>query len=199
MIIMYDKVFKRIIDIIISIIGLIIFCLPMFIISIIIKIEDPGPSLFFQRRVGKNDEYFNICKFRSMKVDTPKDKPTHLLENHEQYLLHSGKFIRKYSIDELPQLLNILKGDMSFVGPRPALWNQYDLIEERHKYSVEKVKPGLTGWAQVNGRDELEIPIKAKYDGEYVKKESFLFDLKCLFLTIKKVFTADGVVEGKHD
>lgn len=196
---MYDKVFKRVIDIIFSIIGLIIFCLPMIIIFVLIKSEDAGPVFFFQRRVGINDKYFNICKIRSMKMNTPKDKPTHLLENPEQYLLPIGAFMRKYSIDEIPQLINILKGDMSFVGPRPALWNQYDLIEERHKYGVEKVKPGLTGWAQVNGRDELDVLTKAKYDGEYVNKESFLFDIKCVVLTIKKVFTADGVVEGKHE
>ena len=168
----------------------------MLIIALIIKIEDPGPALFKQKRVGNHKKHFMLMKFRSMRMDTPHDTPTHLLENHEQYILKSGKFLRKSSLDELPQLFNIFAGQMSIIGPRPALWNQFDLIEERDKYGANDVLPGLTGWAQVNGRDELEIPVKAKLDGEYVTRLSFLFDLKCFFKTIGAVFTHDGVVEG---
>lgn len=183
-------------DIIISLNGILFLGIPMLIIAIIIKIEDPGPALFKQKRVGKNKEHFMLMKFRSMRMDTPHDTPTHLLENPEQYILKSGKFLRKSSLDELPQLFNILAGQMSIIGPRPALWNQYDLIEERDKYHANDVLPGLTGWAQVNGRDELEIPVKAKFDGEYVENLSFGFDLKCFFKTIGAVFKSEGVVEG---
>ena len=193
---MYKKFFKRFLDIIISLNGILFLGIPMLIIAIIIKIEDPGPALFKQKRVGKNKEHFMLMKFRSMRMDTPHDTPTHLLENPEQYILKSGKFLRKSSLDELPQLFNILAGDMSIIGPRPALWNQYDLIEERDKYHANDVLPGLTGWAQVNGRDELEIPVKAKFDGEYVENLSFGFDLKCFFKTIGAVFKSEGVVEG---
>ena len=193
---MYTHFFKRLIDIVQSFIGIIVLGIPMLIIAAAIKHEDPGPALFRQKRIGKNKKYFMLLKFRSMKMSTPHDVPTHQLENPEQYLLKCGKTLRKLSLDELPQLFNILKGDMSIIGPRPALWNQDDLIAERDKYGVNGVKPGLTGWAQINGRDELEIPIKAKLDGEYVEKQSFLFDCKCFFGTIGKVLKSDGVVEG---
>ena len=193
---MYTHFFKRLIDIVLSFIGIIVLGIPMLIIAAVIKHEDPGPALFRQKRIGKNKKYFMLLKFRSMKMSTPHDVPTHQLENPEQYLLKCGKTLRKLSLDELPQLFNIPKGDMSIIGPRPALWNQDDLIAERDKYGANGVKPGLTGWAQINGRDELEIPIKAKLDGEYVEKQSFLFDCKCFFGTIGKVLKSDGVVEG---
>lgn len=193
---MYTHFFKRLIDIVLSFIGIIVLGIPMLIIAAVIKHEDPGPALFRQKRIGKNKKCFMLLKFRSMKMSTPHDVPTHQLENPEQYLLKCGKTLRKLSLDELPQLFNILKGDMSIIGPRPALWNQDDLIAERDKYGANGVKPGLTGWAQINGRDELEIPIKAKLDGEYVEKQSFLFDCKCFFGTIGKVLKSDGVVEG---
>lgn len=193
---MYTHFFKRLIDIVLSFIGIIVLGIPMLIIAAVIKHEDPGLALFRQKRIGKNKKYFMLLKFRSMKMSTPHDVPTHQLENPEQYLLKCGKTLRKLSLDELPQLFNILKGDMSIIGPRPALWNQDDLIAERDKYGANGVKPGLTGWAQINGRDELEIPIKAKLDGEYVEKQSFLFDCKCFFGTIGKVLKSDGVVEG---
>lgn len=193
---MYDKCVKRILDVILSVLGLIITALPMLVIAVIIKREDPGPVLFTQKRFGNHKRFFTLYKFRSMKMSTPHDVPTHLLENPEQYLLKSGKFIRKFSLDELPQLFNILKGDMSFIGPRPALWNQNDLISERDKYGANDVRPGLTGWAQINGRDELEIADKAAYDGEYVRNESFLFDCRCFFGTFLKVLKHEGVVEG---
>lgn len=193
---MYTHFFKRLIDIVLSFIGIIVLGIPMLIIAAVIKHEDPGPARFKQKRIGKDKKYFMLLKFRSMKMSTPHDVPTHQLENPEQYLLKCGKTLRKLSLDELPQLFNILKGDMSIIGPRPALWNQDDLIAERDKYGANGVKPGLTGWAQINGRDELEIPIKAKLDGEYVEKQSFLFDCKCFFGTIGKVLKSDGVVEG---
>lgn len=192
----YDKIIKRIIDIFLSGIGIILLAIPMGIIAIIIKAEDPGPAIFKQKRVGIHKSHFMLKKFRSMKLSTPHDVPTHMLDNPEQYLLKCGKFIRKYSLDELPQLFNIFSGKMSVIGPRPALWNQFDLIEERDKYGANDVRPGLTGWAQINGRDELEIPVKAKLDGEYASKESFLFDMKCFFGTFMKVFLHEGVVEG---
>lgn len=192
---MYSVFFKRAIDIILSFLGLIIL-FPVFLIIIIaIKIDDPGPAFFKQKRIGIHKTYFNLYKFRSMKVNTP-DIPTHLLENPEQYISKMGAFLRKTSLDELPQMLNILKGDMSIIGPRPALWNQYDLMEEREKYGANDIRPGLTGWAQVNGRDELEIPVKAKFDGEYVERLSFLFDCKCFIKTILSVVKSEGVVEG---
>ena len=168
----------------------------MAVITLVIKREDPGPAVFKQKRFGIHKSFFTLYKFRSMKLSTPHDVPTHQLEDPEQYLLKSGKIIRKYSLDELPQLLNIFKGDMSVIGPRPALWNQDDLIEERDKYGANDVKPGLTGWAQINGRDELEIPVKAKLDGEYAQKLSFLFDCRCFFGTFLKVLRHEGVVEG---
>ncbi len=170
---------------------------PLFLVLFVaIKIDSHGPIFFKQKRVGNHKEQFNILKYRTMRIDTPKDTPTHLLKNPEQYITKVGKFLRKSSLDEMPQLFNILVGDMSFVGPRPALWNQYDLIEERDKYGANDVPVGLTGWAQVNGRDELPIAVKARYDGEYVEQRSLIFDLKCLFKTIFAVFSADGVMEG---
>ena len=193
---MYQRLFKRMIDFTLSLIGLIVL-LPIFlIISIIIKITSPGPIFFKQKRVGIHKTYFNILKFRTMRIDTPKDCPTHLLQDPEQYITSIGKFLRKTSLDELPQIINILVGDMSIIGPRPALWNQYDLIEERDKYGANDVMPGLTGWAQINGRDELEIDVKAKLDGEYVERLSFAFDLKCFVGTITSVLKSEGVVEG---
>lgn len=191
----YMKI-KRGIDFILALIGLVVLS-PVFLILIIaIKLDSRGPVLFKQKRVGIHKSYFNILKFRTMKIDTPKDMPTHMLSNPEQYITRVGKFLRKTSLDELPQIINILKGEMSIIGPRPALWNQYDLIEERDKYGANDVIPGLTGWAQINGRDELEIPIKAKLDGEYVEKMSFFMDVKCFVGTIISVLKSDGVVEG---
>ncbi len=192
---MYNKIFKRILDLVLSFLGLVILAIPMGIVAIIIKIEDPGPAIFKQKRVGNHKSYFQLYKFRSMKVATP-DIPTHLMTNPQQYITKVGRFIRKTSIDELPQLWNIFKGDMSIIGPRPALWNQDDLIAERDRYGANDVRPGLTGWAQINGRDELPIEVKAKLDGEYVENLSFDFDVKCFFGTIASVLKSDGVVEG---
>lgn len=191
----YVKI-KRIIDFVMALVGLIVLSPIFLILMLAIKLDSPGPILFKQKRVGLHKTHFDILKFRTMKIDTPKDMPTHMLNNPEQYITKVGKFLRKTSLDELPQIINILKGDMSIIGPRPALWNQYDLLEERDKYGVNDVVPGLTGWAQINGRDELEIPIKAKLDGEYVEKMSFAFDVKCFFGTILSVLKSDGVVEG---
>ena len=192
---MYQGV-KRAIDFICSLLGLILLS-PLFLVLILwIKIDSPGPVLFRQKRVGIHKTYFQILKFRTMRIDTPKDMPTHLLKNPEQYITKAEKFLRKTSLDELPQIINILKGDMAIVGPRPALWNQYDLIAERDKYGANDVRPGLTGWAQINGRDELEIPVKAALDGEYVKKLGPAMDLRCFFGTFLSVLKADGVVEG---
>lgn len=193
---MYVKFFKRLIDIVLSFLGLVLLSWLFIIIIIAIKIDDPGPAFFTQKRVGINKTYFKLHKFRSMKMDTPHDMPTHLLENPDEYITKVGKFIRKFSLDELPQIWDIFVGKMSIIGPRPALWNQYDLIEERDKYGANNVKPGLTGWAQINGRDELEIDVKALMDGEYVENISFWFDLKCFFGTITSVLKHDGVVEG---
>lgn len=192
---MYTHV-KRGIDFVLALLGLIILS-PVFLILIVaIKLDSKGPVLFKQKRVGIHKTHFNILKFRTMRIDTPKDTPTHLLKNPEQYITKVGKFLRKTSLDELPQIINILKGDMAVVGPRPALWNQYDLIEERDKYGANDVRPGLTGWAQINGRDELEIPVKAKFDGEYIEKMGFLMDCRCFFGTFLSVLRGDGVVEG---
>lgn len=193
---MYQTMIKRMIDFVLSLCGLVVLSPIMIVIAIIIKVSSPGPVFFKQKRVGKNKTYFNILKFRTMRIDTPKDCPTHLLENPDQYITSIGKFLRKTSLDELPQIINILVGDMSVIGPRPALWNQYDLIEERDKYKANDILPGLTGWAQINGRDELEIDVKARFDGEYVKKMSFAFDVKCFFGTITSVLKSEGVVEG---
>ena len=194
---MYKKFLKRTIDIFLSGCGILVLAIPMLIISIIIKIDSPGPVFFKQKRVGIHKTYFPIMKFRSMYVDNKNaDVPTHLLKNPESRITKVGNILRKTSLDELPQLFNIFIGHMSVIGPRPALWNQYDLIDERDKYGANDVKPGLTGWAQINGRDELEISVKAKLDGEYVDKMSFLFDCKCFFGTLISVIKSDGVVEG---
>ena len=191
----YQKI-KRVIDFILSLTAIIILFPVLLILVIAIKAESRGPIFFKQKRVGIHKSYFMIYKFRTMRIDTPKDVPTHLLKNPDQYITKVGHFLRKTSLDELPQLINIVRGDMAIVGPRPALWNQYDLIAERDKYHANDILPGLTGWAQINGRDELEIPVKAKLDGEYVKKMSLLFDLRCLFGTVFSVLRSDGVVEG---
>ena len=190
--------FKRLIDIVLSFIALIILFPFFIIISIIIKCESKGPVFFKQKRIGRNKKHFMIYKFRTMRNDTPKDMPTHMLRGAESYITKFGNFMRKTSIDELPQIINILKGDMSIIGPRPALWNQDDLIAERDKYDANKIRPGLTGLAQISGRDELEIPIKAKFDGEYIQKMSLWFDTKIFFKTILKVFKHDGIVEGEQ-
>lgn len=193
---MYQNFFKRLLAIVLSLLGLICLGWLLILLCIAIKIDSPGPVLFKQKRVGKGKSHFYILKFRTMRIDTPKDMPTHLLANPQQYITRVGKFLRKTSLDELPQLLNILKGDMAIIGPRPALWNQFDLIAERDKYGANDIRPGLTGWAQINGRDELEIDVKAKLDGEYVERLSFGFDVKCFLGTIAAVLRSDGVVEG---
>lgn len=192
---MYSMI-KIVIDFILALIGLIVLSPIFFILIIAIKIDSKGPVLFKQKRVGINKTYFNILKFRTMRIDTPKDTPTHLLENPEQYITKVGKFLRKTSLDELPQIFNILCGTMAIIGPRPALWNQYDLIAERDKYGANDIRPGLTGWAQINGRDELLIDIKARLDGEYVQRMSYGLDMKCFFGTFVSVLKYDGVVEG---
>ena len=193
---MYKHFFKRFFDIVLSMCGIIIFFPLFLLLAFAIYMDDPGPIFFKQKRVGKNKKLFNILKFRSMKMSTPKDVPTHLLENPEQYITRVGRFLRKTSLDELPQIFNIFVGHMSIIGPRPALWNQYDLIEERDKYGANDIRPGLSGWAQINGRDELEIPVKAKLDGEYAKKMGFITDVKCFWGTVISVFKREGVVEG---
>lgn len=187
---------KRLLDIVLSLLGLIILS-PVFLILIVaIKLDSKGPVLFKQKRVGIHKSHFNILKFRTMRIDTPKDTPTHLLENPDQWITKVGKFLRKTSLDELPQIWNIFVGQMSIIGPRPALWNQYDLIEERDKYGANDVPVGLTGWAQINGRDELPIEVKAKLDGDYAEKIGLKMDVKCFFMTIVSVVKSDGVVEG---
>lgn len=193
---MYKHFLKRVIDFILSLIGLIVLSSVFIILCIWIKLDSKGPIFFRQKRVGKNKKHFNILKFRTMYIDTPKDMPTHMLSNPDQYITKAGKFLRKTSLDELPQIINILKGEMAIIGPRPALWNQDDLIAERDKYGANDIKPGLTGWAQINGRDELEIDVKAALDGEYVRRMSFSFDVKCFFGTITSVLKHEGVVEG---
>jgi len=193
---MYKKFGKRLIDLVLSTCGILILSPVLLILVVAIKLDSPGPVLFKQKRVGLHKSHFHILKFRTMRIDTPKDCPTHLLENPEQWITKVGGFLRKTSLDELPQIFNIFAGQMSIIGPRPALWNQFDLIEERDKYSANDVLPGLTGWAQINGRDELEIPVKAKLDGEYVERMSFGFDVKCFVGTIVSVLKHDGVVEG---
>ena len=193
---MYKHFLKRMIDLIMSFFGIIVLALPMLVIAIAIKLDSKGPVFFKQKRVGYRKTHFNILKFRTMRTDTPHDAPTHELSDPKKWITKVGGFLRKTSLDELPQLFNIFSGKMSIIGPRPALWNQYDLIEERDKYGANDVKPGLTGWAQINGRDELEIPVKAKLDGEYVERMGFLFDCKCFFGTFLSVLKSDGVVEG---
>ncbi|MCM1100412.1 MAG: sugar transferase [Clostridium sp.] len=187
---------KRVLDRVLALVGLIVLS-PVFLLLVIaIKADSKGPVLFRQKRVGIHKRHFNILKFRTMRVDTPKDMPTHLLQDPDRYITKVGRFLRKSSLDELPQIINILKGDMAIVGPRPALWNQYDLIAERDRYGANDILPGLTGWAQINGRDELPIEVKARLDGEYVKKQGILMDIKCLFGTVISVVRQDGVVEG---
>ena len=192
-------VLKRFFDIILSLVAIIVFSWLLIIIAIAIVVEDKGNILFKQKRIEKNKKEFYIYKFRTMKVSTPKDVPTHLLDNPESYITKIGGFLRKTSLDELPQLFNILKGDMSIVGPRPALWNQFDLIDLRDKNDSNSVRPGLTGWAQVNGRDELPIDVKAGFDGEYIKKMSIVFDIKIILMTVVSVFTSKGVREGRNE
>lgn len=196
---MYKRFLKRILDVIFSFISIALLSWLLLIIALVIVIDDPGPVFFKQNRVGKNKKLFRIWKFRSMKVATPRDIPTHMLKNPEQYITRIGKILRKTSLDELPQLFNILVGEMSIIGPRPALWNQYDLITERDKYGANDISPGLSGWAQINGRDELEITIKAKLDGEYVEKMSFGMDWKCFWYTIISVLKHEGIVEGSNE
>ena len=193
---MYKYFFKRIIDIILSLLAIILLVIPMLIIAIAIKCDSKGPVFFKQKRIGIHKKYFYILKFRTMRIDTPHDAPTHELADPKKWITKVGGFLRKTSLDELPQIFNIFVGQMSVIGPRPALWNQDDLIAERDKYGANDVKPGLTGWAQINGRDELEIPVKAKLDGEYVRRMGFFFDCRCFFGTIFSVLRSDGVVEG---
>lgn len=193
---MYNNFFKRALDIVLSFIGIVFAAIPMLIVAVIIKLDSPGPVFFRQKRVGKNKKYFTIIKFRSMPITAPHDMPTHQLENPESMLSGFQRFERRMSIDELPQLFNILIGDMSIIGPRPALWNQEDLIAERDKYGANGVRPGLTGLAQISGRDEIAIPVKARLDGEYIEKMSFGFDFKCFFGTVVAVLKHEGVVEG---
>lgn len=193
---MYKNGIKRLIDLVLSGMALLILWFPMLIIAVIIKCDSKGPVLFWQERVGLHKKTFKMPKFRSMRTDTPANMPTHLLNDPDQWITKVGRILRKTSLDELPQILTIFTGKMSIIGPRPALWNQEDLIAERDKYGANDVRPGLTGWAQINGRDELEIPLKAKLDGEYVEKMSFIFDCKCFFGTIVSVLRHDGVVEG---
>ncbi len=193
---MYQRFVKRFIDIVLSLVGLVVLAIPMLVFALIVKLDSPGPVLFWQKRVGIHKKTFMMPKFRTMYTDTPANMPTHLLSDPQKWITRSGAWFRKLSIDELPQILCIFTGKMSIIGPRPALWNQDDLIEERDKYGANDVRPGLTGWAQINGRDELEIPVKARLDGEYVQNLSFLFDCRCFFGTIFKVLRHDGVVEG---
>lgn len=193
---MYKHFFKRFLDIALSLCGLIVLALPMLFFAVLIKLDSPGPVLFWQKRVGIHKTTFMMPKFRTMRTDTPANMPTHLLADPEKWITRTGSWFRRLSIDELPQILCIFTGKMSIIGPRPALWNQTDLIMERDKYGANDVRPGLTGWAQINGRDELDIPVKARLDGEYVEKLSFLFDCRCFFGTIFKVLKHDGVVEG---
>lgn len=189
---------KRLIDFVLSLIGLILLS-PMFLLlAVLIKLDSKGPVFFMQKRVGKNKSHFNILKFRTMRTDTPKDIPTHMLQNSGAFITRVGKFLRKTSLDELPQIINILKGEMSIIGPRPALWNQYNLIEERDNYGANDIYPGLTGWAQINGRDELPIDVKAKLDGEYVDRISFHFDVQVFFKTVFSVLKNEGILEGAN-
>lgn len=199
---MYNRIVKRAMDLALSLIGLIVLGIPMLVISLVLYLDDPGPVFFKQKRIGIRRTFFSCYKFRSMKMATPHDVPTHMLENPEQYITRVGKFLRKMSLDELPQIFNIIRGDMAVVGPRPALWNQDDLAAERDRYGANDVRPGLTGWAQINGRDELEIPVKARLDGDYTAVlkaggwKAFKMDVRCFFGTFLSVLRHDGVVEG---
>lgn len=196
---MYRRFIKRAVDFLGSLAGILFLSPVLAAIAAAIKLDSPGPVIFRQRRIGIHKTFFDVFKFRSMRADAPKDVPTALLENPESYITPLGAFLRRSSLDELPQLFNILKGDMSIVGPRPALWNQDDLAAERDKFGANDVLPGLTGWAQVNGRDELEIPVKARYDGEYVRRMGFLFDMYIIFKTVTNVLSSKGVKEGRHN
>lgn len=196
---LYKCFFKRLLDIVVSAISIVVLAIPMLIIAVAIKIDSPGPVLFRQKRFGIHKSYFYIYKFRTMYIDTPKNIPTHKLKDAVSHITRVGRLLRRTSLDELPQLFNIFKNDMSMVGPRPVIRKEVDLIEERDKYGANDIKPGLTGWAQVNGRDELEVTEKAKLDGEYVNKQSFLFDMKCLLKTVVYVFKSDGIIEGCID
>lgn len=187
---------KRFLDIVLSLAGIVMLLPILLLTALLIKVESKGPLLFKQKRVGKNKAHFSMYKFRTMRIDAPSDVPTHEFRAPDKYITRVGRVLRKFSIDELPQLWNILLGDMSIIGPRPALWNQYDLIAERDLYGANDIRPGLTGWAQINGRDELEIPVKAAFDGEYVRKLSFPFDVRCLIGTVVSIFKHEGVVEG---
>lgn len=193
---MYQKIIKRIFGVVLSLAGIICLSWLFLIITAVIKLDSKGSVFFKQKRIGIHKTHFYILKFRTMRTDTPKDMPTHLLNDPDQFITPVGKFLRKTSLDELPQLFNILKGDMAVIGPRPALWNQFDLIAERDKYGANDVRPGLTGWAQIHGRDELEIEEKAALDGFYVNHLSFMLDMKCFFGTIKSVLGSEGIVEG---
>jgi O-antigen biosynthesis protein WbqP len=194
---MYPTI-KRFLDFTLSIIGILVLSPFLLLLVILIKLDSPGPVLFKQKRVGIHKSYFQIYKFRTMCIDTPQDCPTHLLTNPDYWITRVGKFLRKTSLDELPQIFNILKGEMSIIGPRPALWNQYDLIAERDKYGANDVMPGLTGWAQINGRDELSIDEKARFDGEYVSRLGLAIDSRCFIETIVSVLRKDGIVEGDN-
>lgn len=193
---MYQRFVKRVLDIVLSLGGIIVLALPLAIISLAVKLDSPGPVFFRQKRFGIHKSFFEILKFRTMRTDTPKDMPTHLLNDPARWITKTGAFLRKTSLDELPQLFNILAGHMSVIGPRPALWNQEDLIALRDQYGANDVMPGLTGWAQINGRDELPLDVKARLDGEYARNISFAFDVKCFVGTVKSVLSHDGVVEG---
>ena len=192
---MYTHV-KRILDFLLSLLALVVLSLLLLVLAVIIRATSPGPVFFRQKRVGQYKSHFMIYKYRTMRTDAPKDQPTHLLKDPNAYITPVGRFLRRSSLDELPQLFNILRGEMSLVGPRPALWNQFDLIAERDKYGANDVRPGLTGWAQINGRDELPIDVKARLDGEYVKRMSFFFDTRCILGTVIKVMRSEGIVEG---
>lgn len=193
---MYQKKIKRALDILLSLPALIVLALPMLLIALAIKLDSRGPVMFTQKRVGQNKGYFSIYKFRTMRVDAPSETPTHMLNGSENYITRVGRFLRKSSLDELPQLINILRGDMSIVGPRPALWNQFDLVEARDRVNANGVRPGLTGLAQVRGRDELEIEEKARYDGEYAGHVTFMNDARIVLETVKAVVSAKGYQEG---
>ncbi len=195
---MYNHV-KRILDFALSALAMAVLSPLMLALAVIIKVTSPGPVFFRQKRVGRNKTHFMIYKFRTMRTDAPKDMPTHMLQNPEAFITPIGRFLRKSSLDELPQLINIFKGEMAVVGPRPALWNQYDLIAERDKYGANALRPGLTGWAQINGRDELPIDVKARLDGEYVRRMNFAFDVRCVVGTVFSVARAEGVVEGAQN
>jgi O-antigen biosynthesis protein WbqP len=187
---------KRKIDFSLSLLALLLLWPVLLFLALLIKLDSKGPVFFKQKRVGKNKQHFHILKFRTMRIDTPSDMPTHMLQNPEEFITRTGKILRRTSLDELPQIINIFKGDMSIIGPRPALWNQYDLITERDKYGANDIYPGLTGWAQINGRDELPIEVKAKLDGEYVERMSFIFDVNLFIKTVFSVLRSEGVKEG---